>query len=414
MLKLGILGNGTVGSGVAELVRKNAEYIKRRSGTEVVISKILVRDINKHINNDNKEIITNNIEEVYSEEVDIVVEAMGGLHPAYEYIKSFLEQKKHVVTANKDVVAKYGRELSTLAEENNVSLRFEASVAGGIPILKPLQECLAGNDIKYLMAILNGTTNFILSKMYNESMKYEEALKIAQQLGFAEANPDSDVLGYDSARKLAILSSISYDERVDWEEIAVQGITEVDDIDILCAKELNSNIKLLAMSIKKQDSIYATVRPVLVPIYGYLGKIENEFNGILLEGDAVGSMFFCGKGAGKLPTASAVLGDLFDVIENKKQKSMFIGNKKAVLQDKYSEKTKWLLRIKSQNKWEVLDKVKRNFDIFELVENKEWLLNEVAVVIEATNEECVDRFVENLKLLPGIEHIKKLIKIDNI
>jgi homoserine dehydrogenase len=414
MLKLGILGNGTVGSGVVELVRKNAEYIKRRSGTEVVISKILVKDMDKHINNHNEEIITNNIQDVYSEDVDIVVEAMGGLHPAYEYIKSFLQQKKHVVTANKDVVAKYGRELAVLAEENNVSLRFEASVAGGIPILKPLQECLAGNDIKYLMAILNGTTNFILSKMYNESMKYEEALKIAQQLGFAEANPDSDVLGYDSARKLAILSSISYDEKVDWEDIGVQGITEIDDIDILCAKELNCTIKLLATSIKKEDGIYASVRPVLVPIYGYFGKIESEFNGILLEGDAVGQMFFCGKGAGKLPTASAVLGDIFDVIENKKQRSMLIGNKKAILKSKLSEKAKWLLRIKCQNTEEILSRVKESFKACESFENKDWLQNEAAMVVEAVNEEYIDGVVKELKLLPGVEHIKKLIKVDNI
>jgi homoserine dehydrogenase len=414
MIKVGILGNGTVGSGVIELLKKNMEYIKKRSGTEIKVVKVLVRDKEKHQDKNISDIITNNIEEVFSENPDIVVEAIGGLHPAYEYIKRFLQLKKHVVTANKDVIANYGDELSAIAEENGVNLRFEASVAGGIPILKPLQECLAGNDIRYIMAILNGTTNFILSKMYGENMKYGQALKIAQELGFAEANPDSDVLGYDAARKLSILSSISYNERIDWEKIKTEGITEIDDVDIKYAKILDCKIKLLAVSSREEKDIYAAVRPVIIAKEGFLGKVDNEFNGILLEGDAVGQMFFCGKGAGKLPTASAVLGDIFDVIENKKQKPMFMRYEEAQINTKWSKKSQWLIRIKAKDINTARKILINKFENPYFFENNVCPKDELALLIEIENENILENELANLYKEQNITLIKKLLVLNQL
>lgn len=412
MVNFGILGSGTVGAGVIELLNKNKEYIRRRTGLEVGISKILIKNLKKHYNDKYFEVMTDDIEEINNTELDIVVEAIGGLHPAYEYIKNFLIKRKHVITANKDVIAKFGEELSKLAEENGVSLRYEASVAGGIPILKSLQECLAGNDIQYIIAILNGTTNFILSKMYSEEAKYEDALQAAQQLGFAEANPDADVLGLDSARKLAILSSISYDERVNWEDINIEGITDVDEIDIRCAKNAGYTIKLLGISSREEDKIYAAVRPVLVPQNGILGKVDNEFNGIVLEGDAVGQMFFCGKGAGKLPTSSAVMGDIFDVLENKKQKSIFIDNKKADLIYYWKRKTKWLLRINSDNNEKVTRLLREKLYDNNTLEFS--MVNEgfMFIIIESENEESIDTILSEIRKFSEIKSSKKLMILD--
>lgn len=412
MINVCILGNGTVGSGVVELLNKNREYFKKRTGKEIRISKILVKDIAKHSEEKYFNLITNDINEIWNTDVDVVVEAMGGLYPAYNYIKGFLQKKKHVVTANKDVIAKFGGELSHIADINGVSLRFEASVAGGIPILKPLQECLAGNDIQCFYAILNGTTNFILSKMCKERMRYDRALKTAQELGFAEANPDSDVLGYDSARKLAILSAISYDKKVDWEEVYTEGITDIDEIDIACAKRAGYNIKLLAISTRQGEEIYAAVRPAFVPMWDRLGAVNDEFNGILLEGDAVGQMFFLGKGAGKLPTASAVLGDIFDVIENKRQKSLFIEESKAKLLSKWPKVSNWFIRVECEDKKALIACVKRSLNNLEYIDSGEESRGTAAFIIKAENESALDLPIDRLREIEGVKKIKKTIILD--
>jgi homoserine dehydrogenase len=412
LINVCILGNGTVGSGVVELLNKNKEYIRKRTGEDVRISKILVKDVNKHSKEKYLDLITNDIDEIRNSDVDIIVEAIGGLYPAYDYIKEFLQKDKHVVTANKDVIAKYGEELSLIADGHGVSLRFEASVAGGIPILKPLQECLAGNDIQCFYAILNGTTNFILSKMFNEGMKYEKALEIAQELGFAEANPDSDVLGYDSARKLSILSTISYDRRVDWEQLYTEGITEIDELDMLCAKKAGYTIKLLAVSAREGEGIYASVRPAFVPLVGKLGNVNDEYNGILLEGDAVGQMFFCGKGAGKLPTASAVLGDIFDVIENKRQKSMFIEESKAQIITKWPKASNWFIRVRSENAKAFLYLANQRLKNLRVIYNGEGVDEIAAFIIKAENENTLDSALESLYKIISVKSVDKTIILD--
>ncbi|MHC1681914.1 MAG: homoserine dehydrogenase [Clostridiaceae bacterium] len=413
MINVAILGNGTVGAGVVELINKNKEYIKSRTGKNVGISKILVRNIEKHIGTKSNKLITNDIDEIFKSKPDIVVEAIGGINPAYDYIKGFLKEKKHVITANKDVIAKHGAELSELAKENGVSLRFEASVGGGIPILKPVQESLAGNDIQYIYAILNGTTNFILSKMYSEGSNYDDALKIAQDLGFAEANPASDVLGYDSARKLAILSSISYGELIDWEKINTEGITEIDDVDIKLARDLGCTIKLLAISRKEKESIYAAVRPVLVPEHSTLGKIENEFNGVVLEGDAVGEVFFYGKGAGKKPTASAVMGDIFDVLENKNQKPMLTNTKQAEVLSKWQGgEAQWLVSINCIDKDSAVSILKNNFEDLDVLSDLSDLSENVSVLLKCSSEEKLEDVLKEVSKNIEVKSIKKLMKLD--
>lgn len=413
MTSIGILGNGTVGSGVVELINKNIKKLKERTGEEIRIAKILVRDINKHLEKNDASLLTDKIEELFSEDIDIVVEVMGGIDPAYDYIKKSLNMKKHVVTANKDLIAKYGEELLTLANENQVKLHFEASVGGGIPILKPLSECLAGNEIQSIKGILNGTTNFILSKMFNENMGYSEALRIAQDLGFAEANPESDVMGYDAARKLSILSTISYGQKVDWQDIRTIGITEIDEIDIKCAKEANCNIKLLAISSKEGKGIYASVRPVLVSRGSQIGKVENEFNGISVEGDAVGDMFFYGKGAGKLPTASAVFGDIVDIIENKGKKAVLPSKEKAEVYGFWKRKAQWMLRIKGEDRLGIMCTIGELFSKCHFSNEKGKVGDEVIAFVESESEDVLDSIIEKLYSINSIRTVKKFIKLEN-
>lgn len=412
MISVGILGNGTVGTGVVELIHKNFKNIKERTGKEITISKILVKDVKKHSWKTYGSIFTDKIEEFFSEDIDIIVEVMGGINPTYDYIKKFLKMKKHVVTANKDLIAKYGEELLSLAAENEVKLYFEASVGGGIPILKPLNESLAGNEIQSIKGILNGTTNFILSKMYNENMKYNEALKISQELGFAEADPTSDVMGYDAARKLSILSTISYNQKVDWQDIKTIGISEIDEVDIKCAKEENCNIKLLGISKREGDSIYAAVTPVMIRKESQISKVKNEFNGIFIEGDAVGELFFYGKGAGKFPTASAVLGDILDIIENKKKEAVHLFKEKAKVSRLWMKKSKWMLRIKGAHRLNIISALEEISPGCYFSSQNSEKINEVISFVESESEEELDKIIEKLHELTPITLSKKLIVLE--
>ncbi len=408
MKSIAILGYGVVGSGVVEIINNNVEKLKEKIGEEVKLSKILVRDVKKHLNKPYANLLTDNIEDIFSQEVDIVVEVMGGIDPAYGYIKKFLNLKKHIVTANKDLIAKHGEELLNIAKKEGVRLHFEASVGGGIPILRPLSECLAGNSFNNIKAILNGTTNFILSKMDKENMGYEEALKIAQELGFAEANPESDVMGYDAARKLSILSTIAYDERVDWENMKVEGIAHIDEEDIKYAKKIGCKIKLLAMSNKENEKVYASVRPVMVDEDSSIGKIENEFNGILLDGDAVGQVMFYGKGAGKLPTASAVFGDILDIIQNKKDKIMAFNKKQASIEKEWNHKSKWMIRVKTVNRHEIMKELgefgKCHFEM-----NAQGVRDEVMALVEVDSEDMLNQKINKLSDFYPVDSIKKIM-----
>lgn len=314
MIKIAILGFGVVGSGVAEVLTQNKKLIEDKLSASIEIKYILdLRDFpdspfaDKVIHDFN--IILND------PEISIVAEMMGGSHPAYDFSKAALEAGKSVVTSNKEVVAKFGTELLKIAKENNVRYLFEASVGGGIPIIRPINNDLVANKITKIDGILNGTTNYILTQMNENGTSFEDALKDAQERGYAEANPSADVEGLDAARKIIILSSLSFGKCIPPEKISCKGITDITVKDFEVAKALGYTIKLIGHSEQINGKIYASVAPRFVPLSNPLAHISDVYNGILINGNMLDNVLFYGKGAGKLPTASAVVADIMDVAE---------------------------------------------------------------------------------------------------
>ncbi len=316
-VKLGILGMGTVASGLINIMEFNKNKVQASIDNELIVKKVLVNNLKKKRNvNLPQDVYTTDPYEVINSDADIIVELIGGINPAYEYIKVALKNKKHVITANKALIATHGEELQTLAENNNVKLMFEASVGGGIPILNSIRENLSANEFESVFGILNGTTNYILTQMTENSLNYDQALKEAQNMGFAEADPSSDVGGDDAAYKLSILSTLAFGQRIQIKDIPKEGITKISKEDIEYAKELGYNIKLLAAGIKKGNEIELSVHPAFIPASHPLSTVKNEFNAVFLKGNAVGELLLYGKGAGSLPTGSAVLGDIMYVVKN--------------------------------------------------------------------------------------------------
>lgn len=318
VIKIGMLGLGTVGSGVFTVLSKNGSDIETKIGSKIELGAVLVRDVNKKRPVDiPKNLLTTNPADIIDNpEIDIVVEVMGSIDDAYEYITRALKNKKPVVTANKDLIAVHGKELFEAAEKSGSDFFFEASVSGGIPIIRPLKECLCGNKISTVMGIINGTTNYILTKMSCDGKEFEEALAEAQALGYAEPDPTSDIEGLDAARKIAILASIAFNSRITYPDVYVEGITQISSYDIKYAQELGYTIKLLGIAKGTEEDIEVRVHPVFIPSSHPLAAVYNEFNAIFVEGDAVGETMFYGKGAGDLPTASAVVGDIISAARN--------------------------------------------------------------------------------------------------
>jgi homoserine dehydrogenase len=297
-VKLGILGMGTVASGLVNIMDFNKNKVDAAIKRDLTVTKVLVKNLGKKRNVSlPQEVYTQDAYEVINSDTDIIVELIGGINPAYEYIKAALNNKKHVVTANKALIAKHGEELELLADKNNVKLMYEASVGGGIPIL-------------------NGTTNFILTQMTENGLDYDQAVKEAQRLGFAEADPSSDVGGDDAAYKLSILSGLAFGQKIHVNDIPKEGIIKISREDIVYAKELGYNIKLLAAGIKKGNEIELSVHPAFIPASHPLSTVKNEYNAVYLKGNAVGELLFYGKGAGSLPTGSAVLEDIIYIVKN--------------------------------------------------------------------------------------------------
>ena len=313
-IKIGLLGSGTVGSGVVRVLKENMEEITARVGTRLVLAKVLVRDKKKPRPYLDGVELTDRVEDILEDdEISVVVEVMGGLHPAKEYMLRAMEAGKSVVTANKDVVAQFGQELFDMAEKHDVDFRFEASVGGGIPIIMPLKQCLTANRISEVLGIVNGTTNYMLTKMSEEGMSYDDVLKEAQEKGYAEANPSADVDGLDAARKAAILSSIAFNMRISLADVSVEGITKITPEDISYAKNLGYVVKLLAIGKETDDGINVRVHPVFLPKEHPLASVNGVYNAIFVRGNAIGEAMFYGPGAGSLPTASAVVADIIDV-----------------------------------------------------------------------------------------------------
>lgn len=312
MINIAILGYGVVGSGVAEVCRMNNESIRRRAGKALNIKKIL--DLREFPDDPLADRITHNADDIINDpEIAVVVETIGGAGFAYEMSKRALSAGKHVVTSNKELVARHGPELMALAHKNSVNYLFEASVGGGIPIIRPLHKCLAANEIESVIGILNGTTNYILTRMEESGISFEDALAEAQKLGFAEQNPAADIEGIDACRKIAILGSIAFAEYIDSDKIHTEGISSVTVRDMKYASKLGCKVKLLA-SLKRRPGKLADiiVAPMLLPASHPVAVAQGVFNAILVNGNALGEAMFYGQGAGKLPTASAVVADVIE------------------------------------------------------------------------------------------------------
>lgn len=318
VIKAALLGLGTVGTGVYKVLKNQEEEMQAKIGSQVKITKVLVRNLEKAAAKvEDASILTNQWEEILSDpEISIVIELIGGIEPARTYILAALNAGKHVVSANKDLIAVHGKELLDAAEANHVDFLFEAAVAGGIPIIRPLKQCLAGNHMTEVMGIVNGTTNFILTKMTQEGMEFKDALALATELGYAEADPTADIEGLDAGRKVAILASVAFNSRVVFDDVYIEGITKISAKDIQYAKEMGCDIKLLGVARQAEDGIEGYVCPMLIPSSHPLATVNDSYNAVFVHGDAVEDAMFFGRGAGELPTASAVVGDIFDIVRN--------------------------------------------------------------------------------------------------
>ena len=315
MVNVAVLGYGTIGSGVVEVLKTNTEVIAQRAGEEIAVKYIL--DLRDFPGDPNADKIVHDYDIIdKDEDVQFVVECMGGVEPAYTFVKRALLNGRSVATSNKELVAKHGAELIAIAHEKNINFLFEASVGGGIPIIRPLVQCLTADVIEEVSGILNGTTNYMLTRMKEEGISFEEALKEAQEKGYAELHPEADVEGYDACRKIAILSSLAFGQQVDFEDIYTEGITSITTEDIRYATAMNKSIKLLGNSWRVDGKIYAMVCPMLLDNAHPLSGVNDVFNAIFVRGNMVDETMFYGKGAGKLPTASAVAADVVDCVKH--------------------------------------------------------------------------------------------------
>ena len=316
MIQVAIMGHGVVGSGVAEILLTHKNSLKKKVHNDISIKKIL--DLREFPGLSYSDKFTKDFNDIVNdEEIKVVAEVMGGVNPAFDFVKRCLEAGKSVVTSNKELVAKKGAELLAIAKEKNVSFLFEASVGGGIPIIRPLNNCLVANEVDEIAGILNGTTNFILTKMITEAMSFEDALSLAQQLGYAERDPSADVEGHDACRKICILASLAFGKHVYPDNIHTEGITKISLEDVEYANNWGGVIKLIGdVKHMENNMLDIFVAPMLISSESQLSGIDDVFNGILVRGDATGDVVFYGKGAGKLPTASAVVADIVDCIKH--------------------------------------------------------------------------------------------------
>lgn len=359
MIKIAVLGYGTVGSGVVEVIQTNYDSIVQRIGDSLEIKSVL--DLREFPGTPVEKLIVHDFEQIVNdEEIAIVVEVMGGVEPAYTFVKKSLLAGKSVVTSNKALVAKHGAELLAIAKEKGLHFLFEASVGGGIPIIRPLNTSLSADDVEEITGILNGTTNYMLSKMYHEDADYDAVLKEAQSMGYAERDPSADVEGYDSCRKIAILASLISGKQVEFEEIDTEGITNITLQDMKYAKAMGMKIKLLATCRKEGEKVEAVVAPCLLEKRHPLYNVEDVFNAIFVKGNMLGDAMFYGSGAGKLPTASAVVADIIEAAKYPKQSMMAVwSSEKQDLEDASVRSTAFFVRVKDSES--LLEKLKQSF-----------------------------------------------------
>ena len=417
--KIALLGMGTVGGGVYEIIERQKEEMPFKIGAALEVVKVLVRNKAKYADRIPAEKLTDVWEDVIGDDsIDIVVEVMGGIEPARTYIKAALEKGKHVVTANKDLMAMHGHELLELAGEHHCDLLFDAAVAGGIPIIRPLKQCLAGNNITELMGIINGTTNFILTKMKEDGMDFGEALQLATDLGYAEADPTADIEGYDAGRKLAIMASIAFHTSVTFDDVFTEGITKITAKDMRYAKEMGCSIKLLGIAKNTETGIEVKVHPTMIPENHPLAAVNDSFNAVFVHGDAVDDAMFYGRGAGALPTGSAVVGDIMDVARN----MLFHCNgrigcscyKNLPIKQIGDTTSRYYIRMRLEDRAGTLAAMAgvfaENDASIAILLQKETIENDAEIVV-VTHEVAEKKFMDAIKKFSSMEMVKEISSI---
>lgn len=426
-INIALLGFGTVGSGVAETIKRNSQMMAEQLGCQLKITYVLVRHPDKYKNVPLLEGVhlTSSFEEIMADpDIDIVVEVMGGIHPAKEYIFEALNHKMSVVSANKDVVALFGPEIMHTAMENHVNFSCEASVGGGIPILRPLHDSLAANEIESIVGIVNGTTNFILSSMDEEGVSYSDALRVAQKKGFAEADPTDDVCGYDAARKLAILASIGFRANVTFDDVLVEGIEKISQKDVQYASEMGYAIKLLAVGTRQDNGIALNVYPAFVPRTHPLASVKGSYNAIYVTGNIVDDVMFYGRGAGSLPTASAVMADVISTAKHIMNGStgtgmMLTETKRIPFYSSLKLKNSYYFRLIVDDVTGVLSQIAsayadHDISIKEVVQKSRFEdAAELMIITQDTPRENIIQVEKALQVLPCMRQVANIVRVMN-
>lgn len=427
-INIALLGLGNVGRGVWTILKSNREEVMKRSGYEVNVSKILVRDIGKERGiNVPKELLTTDFNDILKDDsIKIIIEVMGGMEPAREYMIKCMEKRKHIVTANKMLLATEGDELFKKADDMGLMFQYEASVAGGIPIIQGINESLTANKVEEMYGIINGTTNYILTKMELEGLNFEEALKGAQDMGYAEVDPTSDIEGYDAQYKLAILSSLSFGTKVDVNSVYREGITSVKSIDIKYAKEFGKVIKLLAIVKDRNGKVEMRVHPTMIPKNHPLANVYDSFNSILIKGNAVGDLMFYGRGAGELPTGSAVVSDMITILKNDVNSENYNHVVKNNLWDKKFRdirgvESKYYIRIRVLDMPGVLGEVTSIFGEYDIslgaviqkISKKSEKEVDLVLVTHTCREAQIINTIDDIYELKSVKKIKSIMRIED-
>jgi len=424
-IKVGLLGLGTVGTGVVRIVEGHQEDLQGQVGSPIVIEKILVQNKSKSrsISIDSSKLTEDPWEIIHHPDIDVVVEVMGGITQTKEYILEALSRGKHVVTANKDLMALHGQEILAKAHENSCDVLYEASVAGGIPIIRTLVEGFSSDRITKIMGIVNGTTNYILSKMSQEGASYDDVLKEAQELGYAESDPTSDVEGLDAARKMTILATLGFRAKVALEDVSVQGMSKVSREDILYAKRLGYEVKLLGIAERQDDQFSISVQPTLVKQSHPIASVNGVYNAVYVYGEAVGETMFYGPGAGELPTATSIVADLVAVVKNLKLgvngKQGIVTYKEKKLKTDEQISSKYFLLLHVDDRAGVLARITQVFANFEV--SLESVLQqpspsnpeaEIIVITHDANKAAMNKVLESFDSLDVVRKVKSVYRVE--